>query len=97
VTVPDAEILIRATVIAFEMALLGFLYFISRFYEMKFGKRTYYNAYLIPVAAFLLAMIPAMFITGSAPLALVLLNGLTLLVLAVFGLRLRRMMMGVSK
>ena len=93
----DADLLIKALALAFEMVLLGFLYLISRFYEAKFGKRTYYNAYIVPIAAFVIMVPPAIFMPDLFPAALVTLNLLALLVLAVFGLRLHRMMMGVTK
>ncbi len=95
--VQDADLLVRAVIIVMEMALLAFLYFISRFYENKFGKRTYYNAYLVPVAAFALSVALAVLAADIFFLAMVFVNALTLIVLVVFGLRLYRMMMGVSK
>lgn len=81
---------------ACEMALLGFLYFISRFYETKFQERTYYNAYLVPIVAFVLAL-AATLLGADFFLTMMLLNLLTLLVLLVFGLRLSQIMGRVAK
>jgi hypothetical protein len=92
----DAYTPIMVLAIACEMTLLGFLYFISRFYEAKFRERTYYNAYLVPIAAFVLAL-AATLLGADFFLTMMLLNLLTLLVLLVFGLRLSRMMGRVSK
>lgn len=75
---------------------LAFLYLISRFYELKFGQRTHYRIFLAAAVAYAIMLAAAMtgyytyeFLTAA--------NGLALLVLIVYGLRLYRMMMGVTK
>jgi hypothetical protein len=75
---------------------LAFLCLISRFYEMKFSQRTFYPIFAVVTALYALMLIIAMagyytyeFLTVA--------NGLALLVLFVYGLRLYRMMTGVTK
>ena len=81
--------------IGLELLLLGFLYLISRFYEAKFGKRTYYRVYTLPAAAYvlLLAAVALGVDPGAAGLTV---NVLFLLVTLAFGVRLYRQMTGVS-
>ncbi len=76
--------------------MLAFLYFISRFYEMKFGQRAHYRIFIVSAAAYavLLAVAAAGYYRYEL---LTIANGLALLVLFVYGLRLYRMMTGVTK
>jgi hypothetical protein len=91
-----AYIPIMVLAIVCETAMLVFLYFISRFYEMKFGERTYYNGYLVLIAVILLGL-AACALGEDFFQTMMLVNLLTVLVLALFGLRLSRMMRRVSK
>lgn len=93
---PDVSLAMIVVIIACEAALLSFLYFISRFYEVKFGQGTYSAAFI--VAAALLAGLLALTALDVSPYVTVTLaNVLALAVLAVFGLRLFRIMTGVTK
>ena len=75
---------------------LVFLYLISRFYERKFGQHTHYRVFLAAAAAYALLYVAA--ILGYYTYEfLTVANGLALLVLFVYGLRLYRMMTGVTK
>jgi hypothetical protein len=83
-------------IVACEAALLAFLFFISRFYEIKFRQKTLSSVFILAAALVLVLL-------GIAVLgiyyydALILANLLTLGVLAVFGTRLFRIMTGVTK
>jgi hypothetical protein len=81
---------------ACEMVLLAFMFFISRFYEVKFGQATYYYAFAGSAIAFLALMACAVLGIHTYE-ALTLASLQALLVLSVFGLRLYRMMTGVTK
>lgn len=82
--------------IACELVLLAFLGLIGRFYEEKFGQRTYYYVYLLPTAAFVL-MLAAMALGADPSEAGLAENLLILAVLAIFGVGLYRQMTGVRK
>ena len=75
---------------------LTFLYLISRFYEMKFGQRTHNRIFLAAAITYLLLLAVAL-LTDYTYEALTMANGLALVVLFVCGLRLYRMMTGVTK
>jgi hypothetical protein len=75
---------------------LVFLYLISRFYELKFGQHTCYRVFLAAAAAYALLFAAAILGYYTYEL-LTVANGLALLVLFVYGLRLYRLMMGVTK
>jgi hypothetical protein len=83
-------------IVACEAVLLTFLYFISRFYELKFSQKTLSSAFILTAALVLVLL-------GIAVLglyyydALIIANVLTLVVLALFGTRLFRIMTGVTK
>jgi hypothetical protein len=83
-------------IVAAESVMLAFMYFISRFYEFKFGQRTYCHVFLAAAASMVaLAAVAAL---GFYPYYLVTLaNALALAVLFVFGVRLFRLMTGVTK
>jgi len=83
-------------IIACEAALLAFLGFISRFYELKFGQRTFSSAFI--AATVLVVVLLCIALLGFDTYdALIGANLLTLGVLGVFGLRLFRTMTGVTK
>ena len=73
-----------------------FLYFISRFYELKFGQKTF-NSVFIAAAAMLVVLLCVAALGFDTYDALIVANRLTLGVLAVFGTRLFRLMTGVTK
>jgi hypothetical protein len=75
---------------------LAFLYLISRFYELKFGQHTHYRIFLAAAATYALLFIEAIMGYDTYEL-LTVANGLALLVLFVYGLRLYRLMTGVTK
>ncbi|HEY3274544.1 MAG TPA: hypothetical protein VGJ92_12305 [Methanocella sp.] len=75
---------------------LAFLYLISRFYELKFGQHTHYRIFLAAAAAYALLFIVALLGYYTYEL-LTAANGLALLVLFACGLRLYRLMTGVTK
>jgi hypothetical protein len=84
--------------------LIGFLFLIGRFYELKFGQKSNYQWLLLPLALFVIAGLWDAFLTNSytgdplldfvgaiGPDLLLLLGGLVLLALSY---SLYRMMMG---
>jgi hypothetical protein len=83
-------------IVVCEMVLLTFLYFISRFYELKFGQKTFSSVFI--AAAALLVVLLGVAVLGFYYYdALIMANLLTLGVLAIFGTRLFRIMTGVTK
>jgi hypothetical protein len=75
---------------------LIFLYLISRFYELKFGQHTHYRVFLAAAAAYALLLVAALLGYYTYEL-LTAANCLALLVLFAYGLRLYRLMTGVTK
>jgi membrane protease YdiL (CAAX protease family) len=84
--------------------LIFFLFLVGRFYEIRFGQKSYYQVMLIPLALFLIAAIWDAFLTNSYtgdplldfvgaffPDLLFLLGGIILTVLCYY---LHRVMMG---
>ncbi|MCD1295913.1 hypothetical protein CUJ83_13000 [Methanocella sp. CWC-04] len=90
-------VLIILTIICL-ITMMVFLFFISRFYELKFRQSTYYLIYLMPGLAFIALLLFAL-ITGGDILQWVALitNLLSLMVLSTFGFLLYSKMMGVSR
>jgi hypothetical protein len=83
-------------IVACEIVLLTFLFFISRFYELKFRQKTFSPIFII--AAVLVLLLLGIAVLGIYYYdALIIANLLTLGVLAVFGTRLFRIMTGVTK
>jgi hypothetical protein len=83
-------------IVACEAVLLTFLYFISRFYELKFRQKTFSPAFIL-AAALVLVLLAVAVLSLYYYDALILANLMTLCVLAVFGTRLFRIMTGVTK
>jgi hypothetical protein len=83
-------------IVVCEMVLLTFLYFISRFYELKFGQKTFSSVFIIAVAL-LLVLLGVAIIGLYYYEALIVANLLTLGVIAIFGTHLFRLMTGVTK
>jgi hypothetical protein len=75
---------------------LTFLYFISKFYELKFGQRTHYLTFAVATVLYAVMFVVAVAGYYSYEL-LTVANGMALLVLFVYGLHLYRMMTGVTK
>jgi hypothetical protein len=92
----DLSLVLIMLIVICETILLTFLYFISRFYELKFGQKTFNSAF-IAAAALLLGLLAATLLGLYAYDALIIANLLALGVLAVFGMRLFRIMTGVTK
>lgn len=93
---PELSLALLMLALACEMALLIFMFFIGRFYELKFRQPTYHAVFAGSAAVFLILMACA--VTGIYRYeALTLANLQALLVLSVLGLRLYRMMTGVTK
>lgn len=93
---PELSLALLMLAMASVMLLLAFMFFISRFYEAKFRQATYYNAFAASAIVFLaLWACAALGIYTYQALTLASLQAL--LVLSVFGLRLYRMMTGVTK
>jgi hypothetical protein len=83
-------------IVACETVLLTFLYFISRFYELKFGQKTFSIVFIV-VAVLLVILLGVTMLDFNNYDPLIIANLLTLGVLLVFGLRLFRTMTGVTK
>lgn len=83
-------------IVACEAVLLAFLFFISRFYEIKFRQKTLSSVFIL-AAALVLVLLGVAVLGIYYYEALILANLLTLGVLAVFGTRLFRIMTGVTK
>jgi len=84
--------------------LVSFLFLIGRFYEVRFGQRSYYELFLIPLGLFVVAAVwdaflvniytgnPLLdFVDALGPNLLILLGGLVLIILCY---SLHRTMMG---
>ncbi|OPY28468.1 MAG: hypothetical protein A4E28_01525 [Methanocella sp. PtaU1.Bin125] len=93
---PELSLALLMLTLACEMALLIFMFFISRFYELKFRQATYHVAFAGSAAVFLVLMACAA-LGFYRYEALTLANLQALVVLSVLGLRLYRMMTGVAK
>jgi hypothetical protein len=93
---PELSLALLMLAMACEMLLLAFMFFISRFYEQKFRQTTYSRVFAASAVVFLALMACAIGgIYRYEALALASLQALV--VLAIFGLRLYRMMTGVTK
>lgn len=93
---PDNWIVVL--IIIFEIVLLTFVYFISRFYELKFKEKTYYLSFLVPAGLFVMLFL-IWAITGIISLDVVSLitNLSILIIISTFGFMLYSRMMGVSR
>jgi hypothetical protein len=96
VNAPLLSSIFLALTAACFVPMLGFLYLISRFYELKFVQPTHYRIFAVTMALYALLFALAMLGYFTYEL-LTLANGLALVVLFVYGLRLYRMMTGVTK
>ena len=93
---PDLSLAAMMLIVLLEAVLLAFLYGIGNFYEAKFRQRTYSRVFL--ATAVLLVLLLAVAALGFYTYeAVTLANIATLAVLALFGLRLFRMMTGVAR
>jgi hypothetical protein len=93
---PELSLSLLMLAMVCEMVLLAFMFFISRFYELKFGQATYYTMFAGSAILFLVLMACAALGIYTYE-ALTLASLQALFVLIVFGLRLYRMMTGVTK
>lgn len=93
---PELSLVAMMAIMFIEAALLAFMYFISRFYEFNFRQRTYCNAFIAAAAA-LVALVAAAALGFYTYYLVTLANMLALAVLLVFGMRLFRLMTGVTK
>ncbi len=93
---PDLSLASIMLIVACETVLLTFLFFISRFYELKFRQKTMSSVFIL-AAALVLVLLGVAVLGIYYYEALILANLLTLGVLAVFGTRLFRIMTGVTK
>ena len=93
---PDPSLAAMMVIVLCEAALLVFFYFISRFYEQKFGQITYFNVFLAAAVGLIALLVAALFGVYTYE-AVTVANLLALAVLVVLGLRLFRMMTGVAK
>ncbi|HUL61469.1 MAG TPA: hypothetical protein VLT35_00280 [Methanocella sp.] len=91
------DVLLLTAGIFCEIALLVFLFLISRFYEAKFGQRTRSWAFLLPPAVYLVLVVAVFLGIVEIILAGVVVNLATFLVLVVFGNGLYRKMTGVAR
>jgi hypothetical protein len=93
---PEISSLFLILTAACFVPTLAFLYLISRFYELKFGQRTHYRIFLAATAVYAVLFIVS--VLGYYEYeSLTLANGIALAVLFIYGLRLYRMMTGVTK
>jgi hypothetical protein len=96
VNAPEISSLFLILTAACIVPTLLSLYLISRFYELKFGQRTHNRIFLAAAVVY-----TALFLVAALGYyeyeCLTLANGLALTVLFVYGLRLYRMMTGVTK
>lgn len=93
----DIELPVMIAAIICELVLLGFLFCIGRFFELKFGESTYYVSYLIPVFVFMVLLAVSFLSPGLLTWAALITNAAVLLVMLTFGLHLYRKMTGVSR
>jgi len=93
---PELSLALLMLAMACEMALLVFMFFIGRFYELKFRQATYHKVFAGSAIVFFVLMASAALGVYTYE-ALTLASMQALLVLTVFGLRLYRMMTGVTK
>jgi len=85
-TVLEAYSLILASAITF------FLFVIGRFYQLKVGRETHYNWFLVPVILFLLSAV-----LGVLDYAGTILAGVGAILLIILTIMLYNLMMGVEK
>jgi hypothetical protein len=83
-------------IVACEAVLLTFLYFISRFYEIKFGQKTFSVVFIVAAVLLVMLLCVAMLDVNNYD-PMIIANFLTLGVLLVFGIYLFRTMTGVTK
>jgi small-conductance mechanosensitive channel len=83
--------------VACEIFLMAFMFFIARFYELKFKESTYHVSFLMPALVFVAMLIIALFASIGLEWLPLLTSSSTLLVLMTTGLYLYRKMMGVSR
>lgn len=93
---PDFSLVAIMMIVAAEAVLLAFMYFISRFYEFKFGQKTYCHVFLA-AAASMVALVAAAALGFYTYYLVTLANLVALAVLIAFGMRLFRLMTGVAK
>lgn len=93
---PELSLALLMLAMACEMILLAFMFFIGRFYELKFRQATHHNVFAGSAVVFLALMACAALGIYTYE-ALTLASLQALFVLTVFGLRLYRMMTGVTK
>lgn len=93
---PDLSLAAIMLIVACEAVLLTFLFFISRFYEIKFRQKTMSSVFIL-AAALVLVLLGVAVLGFYYYDALIIANVLTLGVLAIFGTRLFRIMTGVTK
>jgi hypothetical protein len=95
---PEFSLMLILLTITCELIMLGFLIFISNFYEKKFNVRTYFISYALPAAIFILLLASSV-IFGALSLywAALITNISILIVLSTFGFMLYSKMMGVSR
>jgi hypothetical protein len=80
-----------------ELLLLAFIFFIGRFYEMKFRQQTHSIWFLLPMATFVISMLALLFVPEAFYIAALVSNFIILAVLAKFGFTLYSLMLGVYK
>jgi hypothetical protein len=93
----DLLLLILLVAVLCELILMGFLFCIARFYELKFKEVTYHVSFLIPAFVLAAILIVGNFAGFETEADLLITSFCTLIVLMTTGLFLYRKMMGVVR
>lgn len=89
-------IVIMISTVLLETFMIGILCMIGRFYQLKFGQRTYYYLFALPFVTFLIMVILVRFFGLNNHASALVTNLISFIVLAVVGRSLYKKMTGVS-